>query len=197
MQEGKKDWRQRLHEIRGKKDQWLILLLTGILLLVIAMPSSEGENGARGEAGEEAAATDDRSGESLSLTDDSYVRNLERRLEQALARVEGVGNVSVMITFSSSAEKVVEKDREITSQTESAAEGNGRSTDSSSVETSVYSGEGGDEIPYIKKELSPEIEGVLVVADGGGNAVVVENITGAVQALFGVDTHKIKVMKRS
>ena len=47
----------------------------------------------------------------------------------------------------------------------------------------------------MKQELSPRIEGVLVIADGGDNAIVIENITEAVQALFGVDTHKIKVMK--
>ena len=33
--------------------------------------------------------------------------------------------------------------------------------------------------------------------DGGDNAIVIENITEAVQALFGVDTHKIKVMKHN
>ena len=38
---------------------------------------------------------------------------------------------------------------------------------------------------------------VIVIAEGGDNPVVIENITEAVQALFGVDTHKIKVMKRS
>ena len=41
-----------------------------------------------------------------------------------------------------------------------------------------------------------EIEGVVVIADGGDNAVVVQNITEAVQALFGVEAHKIKIMKR-
>ena len=55
----------------------------------------------------------------------------------------------------------------------------------------------GEETPYVKQELSPRIEGVLVIADGGDNAIVIENITEAVQALFGVDTHKIKVMKHN
>ncbi len=45
------------------------------------------------------------------------------------------------------------------------------------------------------KELSPKVEGVVVIAEGGDKGVVVQNITEAVQALFGVDTHKIKVMK--
>mgnify|MGYP006875711212 CR=1 FL=1 len=36
---------------------------------------------------------------------------------------------------------------------------------------------------------------VTVVAQGGGNAVVQKNITDVIQALFGVEAHKIKVVK--
>ena len=39
------------------------------------------------------------------------------------------------------------------------------------------------------------MEGVVVIAPGGDNAVVVKNITEAVQALFGIDTHKIRIVK--
>lgn len=39
------------------------------------------------------------------------------------------------------------------------------------------------------------VEGVAIVAEGGNNAVVVRNITEVVQALFHVDSHKIKVIK--
>ena len=45
--------------------------------------------------------------------------------------------------------------------------------------------------------MTPEIEGVLVIAEGGENAVVIQNITEAIQALFGVEAHKIKIMKRT
>ena len=40
-----------------------------------------------------------------------------------------------------------------------------------------------------------KVEGVAIVAEGGDNAVVVRNITEVVQALFDVDSHKIKVIK--
>lgn len=39
------------------------------------------------------------------------------------------------------------------------------------------------------------VEGVAIVAEGGDNAVIVRNITEVVQALFHVDSHKIKVIK--
>lgn len=187
-----RDWKAFLKAQKGKKDNWLILMLVGILLLVIAMPVSD-----KGQ-GEEKEREVNVQEESETFADASYTGQLERRLEESLMQVDGVGQVSVMITLSSSSEKVVEKDREISSDSTNDPSGNSSASSStSSSETSVYSGSSGDETPYVKKEMSPEIEGVLVIAEGGDNAVVIENITEAVQALFGVDTHKIKVMKRN
>ena len=113
----------------------------------------------------------------------------------------GVGDVTVMITLQSSAEKVVEKDVEAQSETvtESDSQGGTRTTQNSSHgEATVYDGDGSQgQAPYISKELSPQVEGVVVIASGGDNAVVKQNNTEAVQALFGIDTHKIRIMKKN
>ena len=50
-------------------------------------------------------------------------------------------------------------------------------------------------LPYIVKELEPEIAGVLVIAEGGNNEVIKSDVIAAVQVLFDVPAHKIKVMK--
>ena len=55
----------------------------------------------------------------------------------------------------------------------------------------------GTQTPYVSKEMAPEIEGMVIAADGGDDPVVVKNLTEAVQALFGVEAHKIKIMKRT
>ena len=47
----------------------------------------------------------------------------------------------------------------------------------------------------MKKVLAPQVEGVAVSAEGGGNAKTVQNITEAIQALFGIEAHKIKIVK--
>lgn len=39
------------------------------------------------------------------------------------------------------------------------------------------------------------VEGIVVIAEGGENPVIVQNITEVVQALFDVDSHKIKVIE--
>lgn len=176
-----------MFEIRKiKKDKWLIILLVGLLLVVIAMPVSDIKS--------DQTQDEQQMQKAENASEDTYADALETRLENALAKVEGVGNVKVMITLASSSEKVVEKDQEMTSEVQEGENG-GKNTSSS--ETAVYANGNGEETPYVKLELSPRIEGVLVIADGGDNAIVIENITEAVQALFGVDTHKIKVMKHN
>ncbi|MFR7444694.1 MAG: hypothetical protein ACLUUO_16185 [Sellimonas intestinalis] len=39
------------------------------------------------------------------------------------------------------------------------------------------------------------MEGVVVLCEGGDQPVVVQEITEAVEALFSVESHKIKVVK--
>lgn len=176
-----------MFEIRKiKKDKWLIVFLAGLLLVVITLPVSDTKSSQTQQV--------QKVQQTESTSEDAYTKALEARLENALANVKGVGNVKVMITLASSSEKVVEKDREMSSDVQ---EGDGGGKNTSSSETAVYANGNGEETPYVKQELSPRIEGVLVIAEGGDNAVVIENITEAVQALFGVDTHKIKVMKHN
>ena len=63
-------------------------------------------------------------------------------------------------------------------------------------ENTVYEKNGsGQEKPYVSETMEPEVSGVLVVAEGGDDPVTVREITEAVQALFGIEAHKIKVMK--
>lgn len=48
----------------------------------------------------------------------------------------------------------------------------------------------------VEKELTPEVAGIVISADGGGNASVRAEISEAMEALFGLPAHKIKVLKR-
>lgn len=168
---------------KSKREKWLIFLLVGILLVVIALPTKK--------ESQEAEKEEERY---YSEMDTSYISQIERQLEAVLENVRGVGKVKVMITISESAEKIIEKDEETSVQSsQGTTTGNTSSTDRK--ESAVYAGGTGEETPYVRKEISPKVEGVLVVAEGGDNAVVVENISEALQALFGIDPHKIKVMK--
>ena len=186
-------WKNILGKIKGKKmlpqkNQLLILLLVGILLVVIAIPTS---NKKKGSASDDSKDSGNDSAASYVNTDEEYEQYLEKRVARALEYVQGVGKAEVMITLKSSGQKIVEKDQQSSSQNSEEEDSSGgirnveeRTTD----KTSIYEqGSDGSQSPYVSKELTPEIAGVLVVAEGGDNAVVVQNITEAIQALFGVE----------
>lgn len=193
-----KDFIQRLKEFLMRKDRLIIFFLAGVLFLVIAIPVPEGDKDPEQETGETQGMLAQK-----TQQESDYALYLERKLSEVLSEVEGVGEVNVMITLQSSAEKVVEKDVESENEEiqEKDSQGGSRFTKNSvQSQTTVYNGgtkEGEASEPYITKELTPAIEGVVVIAQGGENAVTVRNITEAVQALFDIDTHKIKVMKRN
>lgn len=188
-------WKKKL-----TKENMAILALLGILLMVIALPVKKTEN-----AGDETGLSDTGSDTMKTSEtekgdgDGSYTQEVENRLEALLSSMDGVGEVKVMVTLSSSMEQMVEKDvpysMDTTKETDSAG-GSRDVVNSKQEETTVYvTDQAGNKTPYISKTLEPAIEGVTVVAQGGGNAVVQKNITDVIQALFGVEAHKIKVVK--
>ena len=173
------------------KSQLLIGGLAGILLLVIAIPIDKKPNSTE----EQEQVVEQQS----SYEDGSdYAKQMERRLEKILENMAGVGKVEVMITLRDEGEQQVEKDRSRNSQDTNEQDGTTTrsGTQQQSQEETVYSGgsESNGE-PFVKKEMAPGVEGVLVVAEGGGNAQVAKNISDAVLALFPVEAHKIKVDK--
>lgn len=119
-----------------KKNQWMILLLIGVLLLVIALPTDRDSGSDSG--------TNILSG-SNKTDSSSYSTETEQKLKHLLSQMEGVGEVHVMITY----------------------------------------------------QKEDKVQGIVILAEGGGDAVVVRNITGVVQALFDVDSHKIRVIEKN
>lgn len=180
---------------KWKKDQFLIALLTGIFLLVIAIPTgSPKETESQKNEGETYVA-----GNKTETNGESYVEQLEERLEKVLSQVAGVGKVKTMITLETTEEKVVEKDEPVSKSntTESDSQGGNRKNEeyTSSEETVFMEQEDGSRVPYVRTTIEPKIKGILVIAQGGGTVSVEKNISEAVMALFSVEAHKIKVMK--
>ena len=103
-----------------------------------------------------------------------------------------------MIVLKSSSEKVIQVDNS-SSKSVTTEKGNGmdRSVETMDQEHStVLTGSGSGQEPIVSKEVYPEIEGIVISADGGGSASIQAEISGAMEALFGLPAHKIKVLKR-
>lgn len=171
---------------RPKKDQILIGILAGILLLVIALPQGSKKQ----ETGTGPAILEEGYG---GETDETA--RLEQKLQRILEQVAGVGRVRVMLTVKASGKKTVEKDISVTQEVSGAGEGEGNQAERRE-ETTVFERDSqGNERPFVTEETAPQIQGVLVAAQGGDNLTVAENIAEAAEVLFGVEVHKIKVMK--
>ena len=173
-----------------KREQWLICGLAGLLLLVIAAPVKQKE---QKKTQEEVTV------QSQEPTDDQIRQSYEKQLESVLSQVEGVGAVQVAVAMESTGKKQVEKDSPEDTSTSSEKGDSGTERTSQTVttgETTVYEDTGdGGQTPYISSSTYPEIRGVIVVAQGGGNPVIVQQIQEAVIALFHVEAHEIKVLK--
>ena len=139
-----------------KKDQILIGLLAGLLLLIIALPHDR-------ETSEEQESVQTVQSETREPEDTAA--QLERKLQKILIFrfLRGTKQliISILVSYD---ERTRIQDRVV-------------------------------QIPFVTEEASPVIEGVLVAAQGGDNLSVVENISEAAMVLFGVEAHKIKVMK--
>lgn len=130
-----------------------------------------------------------------------YEKELEDRIAQLLKSVEGVGKVDVMVVLSSSSEKVFRTDRSENTSTTKEKDASGGERDiasSQSEENTILSQQSGSNgtSPLVQKELYPEISGIVISAQGGDSPKVQAEISQAMEALFGLEAHKIKVLKR-
>ena len=170
-----------------------LLVLAGVVLLVFSIPSGKGtEDG----TGVKETAGD---GEQLALDAmDVYAKRQEKATEEILSQVSGIGKVKVMLTLAASEEKVPLQDDDTTEEDTKESDSGGGNRDISRYVTkkeSILVQREGEGSPYVVQINSPSVEGVVVVAQGADSAKIQTEIIEAIQALFPIQAHKIKVMK--
>lgn len=198
---------EKWKELCGKigKDRFLILIIGGLLLLVITYPLPSGNDGMSGQKGTEKSTASQKnettvleSGQEIKGESD-YATRMEARLAKILSNVSGAGKVEVFISFGDYGTNVVEKDVSYTRNNEdrnSADAQNTSAVNTENTETTVYTAdENGNEVPFVRKMMTPKVEGVFIVAEGGNNQTVRGEMKEAIMALFGIEEHKIKVVK--
>ena len=149
----------------GKYKFVLIVILAGVVLL--ALPRSGG-------------GSTDRTGVEMDEIENFDLAKLEQGMEQALSRIDGAGDVSVVLTLRSGSRKVVAEDTR-TSDTETSSE------------TVVVSQGSGSQNALMLQEIYPQFRGALIVCDGGNDPGVKLKILEAVAALTGLDSSSISI----
>ena len=164
----RKQWNQKAGKwLQGENRRLLLIPL--LLLLGVYLLLSPG-----GTKQSHAGNASDPTSESFA----AYEQSLEERLETLLSCVEGAGKTRVMITLASTQFNVYATDT--------------RDSMGGMEQTHILLEDGGALTETIE---TPEVGGVAVVCEGGGNATVAAQITEIVSSLLGLSTGRISVTK--
>ena len=143
-----------------------LVVLAGILLMLLP--------------GKKSDAQTQEGGGSFSLED------TERRMEELLGRMDGVGRVQVMLTLKTGPTLQLAQDMDLEQE-----EGSLRQR---SQPVTVNRGSGWQEALVTRQDY-PVYQGAVVVCQGAGSSAVRLAVTEAVAALTGLSTEKITVVQ--
>lgn len=185
--------KNKIENLMSKENRWKLYL--AILLLVLAyilisfFTDSTNKN-----------VTDAKSVTASENLKPIEVKNYEdeqkTELTNILKKVEGIGDVEVMITFESDEAKILASDS--TSQSsvteETDKQGGKRVTNQKTDSTQVVMNSNGDtKSPLVVKTYKPKIVGVMVVAEGASDSKIKYEISQAVSTLYGISANKVNV----
>ena len=179
---------------KDKREKLAIGFLLGVFFLLVADPLTDISQKTKKNNDSSSVVSNT---EEKKETNNAYLSYLENKLEQTIGGMEGAGRVLVMITLKDGGEKILDKNRPYESMSESDKE-DGREVNRENIKSdqeTVLVEKDGDTSPIVIKEQYPEIEGVVVLCEGGDDKNLAVKIKEAVAALFSVPTHKIVVGK--
>lgn len=108
-----------------------------------------------------------------------YSEKLEEKVTELIGCVEGIENVSVMVTLDCTSESVYAENKE-------------SSGDRSVSDYVVISSKGGESTVRLK-EIYPKVRGVAVVCTGGDSVSVQKKITDILSSSLGIPSNRITV----
>lgn len=161
--------------VQSEKGRMNLLVLAGLIGMMLLCISEWIPNDAA--AAEPADTYRDQNTSTAETRAKSYADDMETQLKELVEAVEGAGRCRVMVTLSSGEETVYATDTE--------------QGDTSSRSEHVLLGEEA----LVERVQSPEIQGVVVLCEGGNDATVKNTITEMVRALTGIGANHITVTK--
>ena len=166
MKSGGSGFGARWKELWQQYKYILLVVLAGVVLLLIPT-----------------GGTDSRE-DAPRQPDSSFdLEAMERKLERALSRISGAGEVTVVLTLKEGSRQILAQDTQVSEK------------ERRSQNVVLSSGSGAEEAVCLQS-IYPKYQGALVVCTGGGDAWVKLELMEAVRALTGLSAEKISVCKR-
>lgn len=116
----------------------------------------------------------------------SYKSDLQEEIETMLEKIDGVGRVEVMITFSGTEEYIFAEEIKASKSDKFSSQ---------MQNEFVLIEKNGEKEALISKVNNPQISGVVVVCDGGDSDKVCESVYRTVSTVLGIPTKNIYVTK--
>ncbi|MCK9442971.1 MAG: sporulation stage III protein AG [Tissierellaceae bacterium] len=182
--------KNHLENVNNKKfiNNLLIILVVSIIFLIVSKKIVGPKENVMDNS------INSFSNEILRDLEEDYSEYLEKKLANTLEKIEGVGEVNVMITLENSIEKVTAANTTQISESviENDSEGGTRESNREDLTTQVLT-KGSDGSLLVVKEIKPSINGVIVIAQGADEPVIKEIIYEAVKTVLGIKGNKVQV----
>lgn len=182
----------KIKNIFSNKEKRIENLISFLIILVITLIVI---NKILKEEKKEAVDFKNESNVELASNNEVVADDLEKKLENILSKIEGVGAVSVLITYSESNTVVPIYNHSTNKSVAEETDTNGgkRVTQTEDSQKEVIKDNNSEIIT--EKIIMPQIQGAIVTAKGASNSTIKSNIISAVEAVTGIASHKIQVFE--
>lgn len=167
---------------KNKTKLLFIIGIAGMLLILLSELILDKNPEVKVNEGQSAVTEDNET--------EQYKQQIQNELTELLTKIKGVGDCKVLVTVEGTTEYVY-------------AENISRYNDTDNERTSdkyenniVFTEKDGEKQALVRKVIKPQINGVLVVCEGGGNVQVNERVIKAVSTALNLSSGKICVEEK-
>ena len=178
-----------LEEVNNKKFMLnlFIILIIGIILLIVANIFLEQKKDT------EKALESENIINNPMINDLDYGSLLEKKLEEILSQLKGVGKVKAMITLEDTVEKIPAFNTTKNSETTNEIDSQGGTREIVREDMTIQVVTGNEGSPIVLKEIRPTVKGVIVIAEGAEDLEIKEMLYEAVKTVLGIASNKVEV----
>lgn len=176
-----KSLKKKIKDFCVKQNRTKLIVILGICGIVMIMLS-------------EIIPTDNDKKTEVSISKDpvtedtyEYKKQIETELSQILGEIKGVGEIQVMVTIEGTTEYVYAE--ELDTDTDK----DGDKTSEQYKNQIVMKEENGKKDALVRKIIKPQISGVVIVCQGGGDASLNERVLRAASTALNLPSSKICV----
>lgn len=189
-----------IKKIMNNKNFFNVLIFLLVIVFLLLATSGLGDSDLKNSSNKDPILSNAKevsaSGEVKTKEVLAYEEAQKEELKQMLNKMEGVGSVEVMISFESGEVKVPAENNttQVSESKEDDGEGGTRTTtQETGGSTVVMSSVDNSNEPFILKTYKPQINGILIIAEGATSSKIRYDVQVAVSSLYNLSLDKVKV----